>query len=48
MARIKRGINVKRKHKKVLKQARGYYGAKHRLYRSDCHTRRKDTFDPIF
>ncbi|MBE6037994.1 MAG: 50S ribosomal protein L20 [Anaerofustis stercorihominis] len=34
MARIKRGINVKRKHKKVLKQAKGYYGAKSKLYRS--------------
>ena len=33
MARVKRGVNAKRRHKKVLKQAKGYYGAKSKLYR---------------
>ena len=28
MARIKRGLNAKKNHKKVLKLAKGYYGAK--------------------
>ena len=30
MARVKRGVQVRRKHKKVLKAARGYYGARSR------------------
>lgn len=34
MARIKRGVATKRKHKKVLKQAKGYYGSKSKLYRT--------------
>ncbi len=34
MTRVKRGIIKRKKHKKVLKQARGYYGAKSRSYRS--------------
>jgi large subunit ribosomal protein L20 len=34
MARVKRGVNAKKKHKKVLKQAKGYYGAKSKLYRT--------------
>ena len=33
MARIKKGIKKKKKHKKVLKLAKGYYGAKSKLYR---------------
>ena len=33
MARIKKGVNAKKKHKKVLKLAKGYYGAKSKLYR---------------
>ena len=33
MARVKRGINAKRRHKKVLKQAKGYFGAKSKLFR---------------
>ena len=33
MARIKKGVNAKKKHKKILKLARGYYGAKSKLYR---------------
>ncbi len=33
MARVKGGINAKRKHKKVLKMARGYYGSRSKQYR---------------
>lgn len=33
MARVKRGVNARRRHKKVLKQAKGYYGARSRVYR---------------
>lgn len=33
MARVKRGVTARAKHKKVLKQARGYYGARSRVYR---------------
>lgn len=34
MARVKGGTVTRRRHKKLLKRAEGYYGAKHRLYRS--------------
>ena len=34
MARVKRGINAKKRHKKVLKQAKGYYGSKSLLYKT--------------
>ena len=33
MARVKRGVEVNRRHKKVLKQAKGYYGARSRVFR---------------
>lgn len=33
MARVKRGVNAKKRHKKVLRQAKGYYGAKSKLFR---------------
>lgn len=33
MPRVKRGVTAHRKHKKVLKQAKGYYGARSRVYR---------------
>lgn len=33
MARVKRGVNAKKRHKRVLKQAKGYYGAKSKLFR---------------
>jgi len=33
MARVKRGVVANRRHKKVLKQAKGYYGARSRVYR---------------
>ncbi|MBC8589306.1 50S ribosomal protein L20 [Paratissierella segnis] len=34
MARVKRGVNAKKRHKKVLKQAKGYYGAKGKLFKT--------------
>ena len=34
MARVKRGVAAKRRHKKVLEQAKGYYGNKSRSYRA--------------
>ena len=33
MARVKTAIITRKKHKKVLKQAKGYYGAKHYRFR---------------
>lgn len=33
MARVKRGVTAKARHKKVLKQAKGYYGARRKVYR---------------
>ncbi len=34
MPRVKRGVIARARHKKVLKQAKGYYGARSRTYRS--------------
>lgn len=34
MARVKRGSNMKRKHKKVLRQAKGFYGKKSKVFRA--------------
>jgi large subunit ribosomal protein L20 len=34
MARVKRGVAAKRRHKKVLDQAKGYYGNKSRSFRA--------------
>lgn len=33
MPRAKRAVTAKARHKKVLKQAKGYYGARSRVYR---------------
>lgn len=33
MARVKRGVVARRRHKKVLKKAKGYYGARSRVFR---------------
>lgn len=33
MARVKRGVTAKARHKKVLTQAKGYYGARRKVYR---------------
>ncbi len=32
MARVKRGVTAKKRHKKVLEQAKGYFGARSRCY----------------
>ena len=34
MTRIKSGVETKRRHKKILKEASGYFGSKHRLFKS--------------
>ena len=34
MARVKRGVAAKKRHKKVLEQAKGYYGNKSRSFRA--------------
>jgi large subunit ribosomal protein L20 len=34
MARVKRGVTAKNRHKKVLGQAKGYYGNKSRSFRA--------------
>ena len=33
MARVKRGVTAHSRHKKILKAAKGYYGARSRTYR---------------
>ena len=33
MARVKTAIITRKKHKKILKRAKGYYGAKHHRFR---------------
>jgi large subunit ribosomal protein L20 len=33
MARVKRGVQARKRHKKILKQAKGYYGARSRVFR---------------
>ena len=34
MARVKRGVTAKARHKKVLDQAKGYYNARRKTYRA--------------
>lgn len=34
MARVKRGVTARARHKKILKKAKGYYGARSRTFRS--------------
>ena len=33
MARVKRGVEAHRRHKKVLDEAKGYYGARRKVFR---------------
>ena len=33
MARVKRSVQARARHKKVLKEAKGYYGARRKIYR---------------
>jgi len=34
MARVKKGLNAHKRHRKVIKMAKGFYGAKHSTYRA--------------
>jgi large subunit ribosomal protein L20 len=34
MPRVKRGVTARARHKKILKKAKGYYGARSRVYRA--------------
>ncbi len=34
MARVKKGVNAHKRHKKVLKLAKGFYGSKSKTYRA--------------
>lgn len=34
MARVKKGVNAHKRHKKVLKLAKGFYGQKSKVYRA--------------
>jgi large subunit ribosomal protein L20 len=34
MPRVKRGVTARARHKKVLKKAKGYYGARSRVFRA--------------
>ena len=34
MARVKKGVNAHKRHRKVLKQAKGFFGQKHKNYRA--------------
>ena len=38
MARVKNALNARKKHKKVLKLAKGYYGAKSKQFRAANQT----------
>lgn len=38
MARVKRALNARKNHKKVLKLAKGYYGGKSKLFRTANET----------
>jgi large subunit ribosomal protein L20 len=33
MARVKRGVTARRRHKKIMKQAKGYYNARRKVFR---------------
>ncbi|MEL7657413.1 MAG: 50S ribosomal protein L20 [Bacillota bacterium] len=34
MARVKKGLNARKRHKKILKLAKGFYGAKSKIFRA--------------
>ena len=33
MARVKRGVVARRRHRKILSRAKGYYGARRKVFR---------------
>ena len=35
MTRVKSGVETKRRHKKILKEASGSFGSKHKLFKSE-------------
>jgi large subunit ribosomal protein L20 len=41
LTRVKGGTVTRRRHKKIVKQARGYYGTRHRLFRRANEARLK-------
>jgi large subunit ribosomal protein L20 len=41
LTRVKGGAATRRRHKKIVKQARGYYGTRHRLFRRANEARLK-------
>jgi len=34
VTRVKRGVTARRRHKKILKMAKGYWGARHKLFKT--------------
>ena len=34
MARVKRALNARKHHRTIMKQAKGYYGARSRTYKA--------------
>ena len=32
MARVKKGVNAHKRHKKILDQAKGFYGSRHKIF----------------
>ena len=38
MARVKRGVIAGRRHKKILKKAKGYFGGRRKLYKTAAET----------
>ena len=34
MARVKKGVNAHKRHKKILKQAKGFYGRRNNTFRA--------------
>ena len=47
MARIKGGVNAKKKHNRVLKLAKGYRGARSKQYRVACLLYTSDAADEL-
>ena len=45
MARVKGGMNAKKKHNKVLKLAKGYRGARSKQYHTLAVSRERDSSD---
>jgi len=41
MPKVKNAVTAKKRRKKILKQAKGYYGGRHRLYRTAKDSVRK-------